>query len=212
MTNDRSNCDKQTIPTYQIRAHFNDETIRVYQAYRDDIADTALANGTFISPPFSMNRMTWIKPSFLWMMYRSGWAQKDPGQNRILAIDITRDGFQWALDHAVLSHCPEHMTHEEWRARKDASQVVIQWDPERDLLHRPLQYRSIQIGLSPAAVQLYVNAWIRKITDVTELAVAMAELVKAGRLDEALGLIPEEAPYAARIDDILPVRLETTST
>jgi len=23
-----------------------------------------------------MNRMTWIKPNFLWMMYRSGWASK----------------------------------------------------------------------------------------------------------------------------------------
>ena len=212
MTHDRSYCDEPTIPAYQIRAHFNDETIRVYQAYGDDIADTALANGTFISPPFSMNRMTWIKPSFLWMMYRSGWAQKDPGQKRILAIDITHDGFQRALDHAALSHCPEHMTHEEWRARKDASQVVIQWDPERDLLHRPLQHRSIQIGLSPAAVQLYVNEWIRKVTDVTELAVTMGELVKIGRLDDALSLIPEEATYAARIDDILPVRLEATLT
>ncbi|WP_422570328.1 DUF4291 family protein, partial [Erwinia billingiae] len=29
--------------------------------------------------------MTWIKPSFLWMMYRSGWGMKDPGQKRILA-------------------------------------------------------------------------------------------------------------------------------
>ncbi|WP_141653813.1 DUF4291 family protein, partial [Erwinia billingiae] len=34
--------------------------------------------GTFASPPFSMTRMTWIKPSFLWMMYRSGWGMKDP--------------------------------------------------------------------------------------------------------------------------------------
>lgn len=40
-----------------------------------------------------MTRMTWIKPSFLWMMYRSGGAQKDPGQKRIFAMDIRRDGF-----------------------------------------------------------------------------------------------------------------------
>ncbi|MDI8083747.1 DUF4291 domain-containing protein [Salmonella enterica subsp. enterica serovar Kentucky] len=26
--------------------------------------------------------MTWIKPSFLWMMYRSHWGTKDPGQKR----------------------------------------------------------------------------------------------------------------------------------
>jgi hypothetical protein len=47
--------------------------------------------------------LTWIKPSFLWMMYRSGWATK-PGQEHVLAVEITRTGFEWALDHASLSH------------------------------------------------------------------------------------------------------------
>lgn len=82
------------IPTHQIRAVYNDKTIRVYQAYSDVIANTALENQTFVSPPFKMERMTWIKPSFLWMMYRSGWGFKDKGQSRILAIDITREGFE----------------------------------------------------------------------------------------------------------------------
>src|SRR5438270_1306838 len=90
--------------THEIRAVYDARTIRVYQAYRDEIADAALANGTFLSPPFSMNRMTWIKPSFLWMMYRAGWGFKDPGQSRILGIDITREGFGWASRHACLSH------------------------------------------------------------------------------------------------------------
>lgn len=75
----------------QLRAFYNNDFIRVYQAYSDTIADSALAHGTFVSPPFSMTRMTWIKPSFLWMMYRSGWGKKDPNQHRILAIDLTHD-------------------------------------------------------------------------------------------------------------------------
>lgn len=45
---------------------------------------------------FKMDRMTWIKPSFLWMMYRSGWATKKD-QERILAIDIKREGFNTFL-------------------------------------------------------------------------------------------------------------------
>ncbi len=45
-----------------------------------------------------------IKPSFLWMTYRSGWGKKDNNQKRILAIDITREGFEWALEHSLLSH------------------------------------------------------------------------------------------------------------
>jgi hypothetical protein len=69
------------IPKRQIRAVYDTDTIRVYQAYSDVIADAALMNGFFVSPPFKMSRMTWIKPSFLWMMYRSGWAKKDEGQN-----------------------------------------------------------------------------------------------------------------------------------
>ncbi|MGF6882260.1 hypothetical protein ABIA39_002859 [Nocardia sp. GAS34] len=44
----------------------------------------------FVSP-FSLNRMTWIKPSFRWLMQRSGWARK-PGQEHILAVRITRAG------------------------------------------------------------------------------------------------------------------------
>lgn len=57
----------------EIRAIYNAETIRVYQAYNNIIADEAIMLNKF-GNSFSMNRMTWIKPSFLWMMYRSGWA------------------------------------------------------------------------------------------------------------------------------------------
>ncbi|WP_289006256.1 DUF4291 family protein, partial [uncultured Kingella sp.] len=89
-------------PPKQIRAVYTDTTIRVYQAYSDAIADSALAAGRFVSPPFKMERMTWIKPSFLWMMYRAGWGGKDDNQKRILAIDISRSGFEWALRHACL--------------------------------------------------------------------------------------------------------------
>ena len=60
----------------KIYAKFDDKTIRVYQAYNNKIADEAIKT-----------RMTWIKPSFLWMMYRCGWAEKE-NQERVLAIDI----------------------------------------------------------------------------------------------------------------------------
>ena len=90
-------------PYRQIRARYDSETVRVYQAYRPEIADAAVAAGRFV-PPFSLDRMTWIKPSFLWMMYRCGWATK-PGQERVLAVDITREGFEWALSHSCLSLC-----------------------------------------------------------------------------------------------------------
>jgi hypothetical protein len=85
----------------QIRAVFDEQTITVYQAYRKEIAEPAVVNQKFV-PPFKMARMTWIKPSFLWMMYRAGWATKD-GQEHILSIKIKRSGFEWALANC----CPD---------------------------------------------------------------------------------------------------------
>lgn len=77
-------------PFRAIRAKFTESTITVYQAYSPEIAEPALRAGTFV-PPFKRERMTWIKPSFLWMAYRSGWASK-PRQERVLAFEITREG------------------------------------------------------------------------------------------------------------------------
>jgi len=182
-------------PQHQIRALFDEYTIRVYQAYNNEIADAALALGTFVSPPFKTERMTWIKPSFLWMMYRAGWGYKDQGQRRILAIDITRQGFQWALEHSCSSHPDRSKSKEDWSRLKDRMPVRIQWDPERDLLLHPKAHRSIQIGLSNKAVDLYVNEWIQRITDVTQLAHCIHALVAQEDFKSARALLPVEQPY-----------------
>ena len=83
-----------------VRAKFSAETIVVYQAYAPPIADAALAAGTFV-PPFKRERTTWVKPSFLWMMYRSGRATK-LRQERIHAFEWTHAGFGWAAGNDCL--------------------------------------------------------------------------------------------------------------
>ena len=180
----------------QIRAIFTDTTIRVYQAYGDQIADVALQQGTFAAP-FSFSRMTWIKPSFLWMMYRCGWGLKDENQKRVLAIDIDRAGFERALSMACLSHFDPELYPSEtaWKEKLQASMVRIQWDPERDVFFRPLPHRSLQIGLTGDTVPLYAEEWIKKITDVTEQAFRLKKAVEAG--DEAYldTHLPKEQPY-----------------
>ena len=184
------------VPYRQIRAVHDDTTIRVYQAYNHLIADAALKNGRFVEP-FSRSRMTWIKPSFLWMMYRAGWGYKDDNQQRILAIDLSREGFEWALAHSCPSHPDPAMSAEEWKRHKDATPVRIQWDPERDLHFHPLDHRAIQIGLSGAAVPLYADRWVQRIEDITPLAHRLHALIEAGQLDEARTLLPVERPYTA---------------
>ena len=48
----------------KINALYDDNTIRVYQAYRNGIANETLKLGTF-GNHFKKTRMTWIKSSFL---------------------------------------------------------------------------------------------------------------------------------------------------
>ncbi|MFY1689495.1 DUF4291 domain-containing protein [Plantactinospora sp. WMMB782] len=184
-----------SIPQRQVRAGFTDETITVYQAYPPSIAEPALAAGRFV-PPFKRERMTWIKPSFRWMMYRCGFAEK-PGQERVLAVEISRDGFEWALGRACLSHYDpdRHPSRADWAARLKTSPVRVQWDPERSLELAALPHRSLQVGLTGPAVVRYVEEWIVGIQDVTATAHAIRAHLRAGARDAAGALLPPERPY-----------------
>jgi hypothetical protein len=179
-----------------IRALWNEETIAVYQAYNPVIANSAVKNQTFVTPPFKKERMTWIKPSFLWMMYRAGWGTKE-NQERILSIQIKREGFEWALQHACLSHYDAAFdaSYENWQTRLHSSPVRVQWDPEKNIHLQNLPYRSIQIGLSGIAVENYVTEWITAIEDITERCAAIHQLVKEKQISEAEALLPAETVY-----------------
>jgi len=142
--------------------------------------------------------MTWIKPSFLWMMYRCGWASKE-GQETVLAIEITREGFEWALRNACLAHY-EHGLHRDrstWQRQLKRAPARVQWDPERDLRLRPLPHRSLQLGLAGEAAERYAENWIVSVNDVTALAHAVRARVADGALDAARRLLPAERPYPA---------------
>lgn len=129
------------------------------------------------------------------MMYRAGWGFKDSGQSRILAIDITREGFEWALAHSCPSHPEPSMSKADWAQLKSESPVRIQWDPERDLMLQQLPYRAIQIGLGKEAVQRYVSQWIRQITDITPLAHEIYSLIEDKKFEEAKSKVPTERVY-----------------
>lgn len=184
--------------TYQqteIRAYYTENFVRVYQAYGDNVVKDIRDNGTFSQPSFSFSRMTWIKPSFCWMMYRSGWGYKDPKQNNILAIDITHEGFLWCLKYAVLSKKHPDLSIEEFVDLKKSNAVTIQWDPERDIELNRLDYRSIQIGIKGQAVENYVNQWIVNITNITDKCQYTKSLLDNGKIEEAKLLLPEERIY-----------------
>ncbi|MFJ3955595.1 DUF4291 domain-containing protein [Streptomyces libani] len=142
--------------------------------------------------------LTWIKPSFLWMMYRCGWGEK-ADQETVPAIEIDRDGFDRSLRNACLSHydADEHAERGVWQRELKGSPARVQWDPERDLWLRALPYRSLQLGLAGEASRRYADEWTVAITDVTPLAQEVRALVRAGETAAAAALLPEERPYPA---------------
>ena len=178
----------------EIRAVYDDTSVRVYQAFRDEIAEEAVQLGTFGSH-FGLNRMTWIKPSFLWMMYRSGWAEK-PGQENVLAIDIKREAFDYLLENAVLSTYRSNsgITQEEWKTRIRQSDIRCQWDPERDPGGRPLRWRSVQIGIQGEVVrEHYLKDWILHIENITGYVRQLKRQLDGG--EDISGLLPPEKIY-----------------
>lgn len=184
-------------PQREIRATYGASTITVYQAYSPELGLAAVREGRFPAA-WKRNRMTWIKPSFLWMMYRCGWATK-AGQETVLAVEITREGFEWALRNACLSSYARgvHPDRTTWQRELKRAPARIQWDPERDLNLQPLPYRSLQLGLSGEAVRRYADEWTVAIHDVTPLAHEIHALASNGDLDSATRLLPNERTYPA---------------
>ena len=179
----------------EIRADYDATSLVVYQAYSPAIAAPALAAQRF-APPFSLGRMTWIKPSFLWLMERSHWAQK-AGQEQILAVRITRAGWEEALSLGVLTAAEPSVypTYALWQEQFAHAQAHIQWDPERSLRGDSLPHGSIQVGLSRHIIRRYVEEWTLAIEDYTPRVRKIATLLRTGREAQARTYLPSERVY-----------------
>ena len=186
------------------RGEWDEEGVYFYQAYNDDIADWAIEHQKFGGPNFNATRMTWIKPSFAWVLYRSGYACKHH-QTRILKVKLSH-----ASVAELLSQC-------QCKAGGGGSKGRVQWDPERDLMsgdgkvpREMLRRRAIQIGLKGSLSELYVRSAIA-IEDVTELAhrVKAAHVVADSKLamSQLLPELPVERPYMPSCPEPVLVRL-----
>lgn len=176
-----------------ILAQYDADSIVVYQAYRPAIGDFAAKHGYF-GGEFKLSRMTWIKPNFLWMMYRSGWGAK-PGQEVILAIRLQRSAFDLILAQAVHSSFQSGLyeSQEAWQKAVQTSDVRLQWDPDHNPAGQKLERRAIQLGLRGEAIRHYAQEWIIDIEDISGFVAEQRQHVVPGNY-EAL-LTPAESPY-----------------
>ena len=188
-------------PDRTFRAEWDEEGIFFYQAYNDSIANWSLKHQQLGGPQFKPFRMTWIKPSFAWMLYRAGFGSKDRNQTRILKIKLSHETVSDLLSQCKLS------TH-----AGGGGNGRIQWDPERDIMsgngkepNRVPNTRAIQIGLKGHLSELYVNN-ILSIEDVSaisekigkaheQMSMASSEKLQANPMEELSDQLPIERPY-----------------
>lgn len=178
----------------QIYAAYDNDGLFVYQAFKPKIVATAAAKGTF-GTGFNTNRLTWIKPSFAWVLQRTKYATKHR-MNAIARIKLAHEGWLEILKNAVPTQydAQRYANEEAWQSALDNAVVIHQWDPERDLLGKKLDRAAIQVGMRSEELSLkYVNEWILGIEDVTELAHQIGSLQK--QRTPQLPDVPEEKLY-----------------
>jgi hypothetical protein len=151
-----------------ILAHHDDTSVVVYQAYRPAIGRYAIEHGHFGGPDFSFNRMSWIKPNFLWMMYRCGWGLKE-GQEVVLGLRIRRAFFDRVLDAAVPSafDAAAFADPEAWQDAVSTSEVRRQWDPDHAPSGAKLPRRAIQLGLRGGLLRAFATTELLEVIDMS---------------------------------------------
>jgi Domain of unknown function (DUF4291) len=187
-----------------ILAQYDDDSIVVYQAYSPAIGHFAAKHGYF-GGDFKLSRMTWIKPNFLWMMYRSGWGTKE-NQEVTLAIRLQRSAFDSILAQAVHSqYIPEiYQDQAAWNRAVKNSDVRLQWDPDHSPTGGKLTRRAIQLGLQGETAIKYAQELIISIEDISEFVEEQRQHVITQNYDSLL--TPSEKPYLvgnAEIAEIL---------
>lgn len=176
-----------------ILAHHDDSTVIVYQAYRPAIGLWAAEHGRLDGPHFSLNRMSWIKPNFLWMMYRSGWGTKE-GQEVTLGLRIRRTFFDQLLRDAVPSGFDDarHASREAWQAAVESSDVRLQWDPDHAPDGRRLARRAVQLGLRGQTLARFAHEELLEVIDLSAFVEAQRSFAVG---DHAELLTPIERVY-----------------
>ena len=189
-----------------ILAQYDDTSIVVYQAYRPSIGRFA-AKQQYFGGGFRYQRMSWIKPNFLWMMYRSGWGTKED-QEITLAVRLKRPFFDDLLTQAVPSSydAAAYPTHDAWQTAVKRSDVRRQWDPDHDPTGGKLDRKAIQLGLRGKTLKEYGRDAIIEITDISAFVAEQRPFAHPPYTDL---LTPKETIYPSPTNQIEPICAST---
>lgn len=115
----------------------------------------------------NMDRMTWMKTSLLWTLYRSDWATKER-QERIVEVQVQPTYIEELVAKAVKTKDPQ----------ANNSKVLYQKDPDRAILGKIWNKgqdnywlkarRTMQIGIRGSELERYINEIVpTNLTDIT---------------------------------------------
>ena len=184
-----------------ILAQYDKNSIYVYQAFNPSIANFAIKN-SFFGGDFNFKRMSWIKPGFLWMMYRSSWGTKN-GQEVVLAIKIKISFFNYILELVVPSYYDPELYSSifSWKEALAASLVRIQWDPDHLPNGNKLKRRAIQLGLRGEVLRTYCSDAILDIVDISDFVASQRINVISGDISQLE--IPVENAYILKNPEVM---------
>ncbi len=147
---------------------------------------------------FNVNRMTWVKTSLLWTLWRSEWGHKK-GQERILQVNVFDDFISSLFDRAIQT---KDISKSDPTCETD---VLLQYDPDRRIIGRwwitgRMDFhaeggRTAHFGLRKQALTEfleYIN--LGSMTDITHIVhrlLSERPLHPTEKLYNALGLEPQ---------------------
>lgn len=180
-------CEELPKKGQHIIGYQTSDEIVVYQAYKPSIAAFAVTNQILGGSEYSYNRMSWIKPNFLWIMYRCGWAKKE-NQERVLAIWIKKTVLQEILENAAISSFNEryHSSYDAWKKDLEIKEARLQWDPDHDPYGNKLERRAIQLGLKGKLLENFGKRQICRIEDITGFVKEQKQHLDKNKLEKLI--------------------------
>lgn len=169
----------------QIVAQCTEDELVVYQAYKPSTAKYSVEHQELDGPEFSYNRMSLIKPNFLWMMYRCGWPQKKT-RSMCWPIWLKKTAFIKILENAVISSlgAGHHTNNNDWNEELRTKEARLQWDPDHDPFGMKGTRRAVQPGLKGKLLEEFGMRSISRIEDITPFVKQQKQLLDNGKLSE----------------------------
>lgn len=167
--------------TRTLRATFDDHQVIVWQAHRAEIAAHAVATGRLGGPGWRLDRVSRFRLSLPSVLARSEWGQR-PGREHILAVALSRAGFDALMNQAVLAafETPIYPTRMAWALATRYANVTVDWHPDVDYSGREQAWQIARISVRDRALRTFTDSvvgvedWSPRLADPDRLALSPA--------------------------------------